>query len=333
MVVWAHTSKSPGLRKANPARSQSMKLQPPGSPILIGQWVPDEDFPIHPGGSKPKRTVVCPETETRSFLVPGHSYIFKIAASWKAQQLWSEVIAYQVGCLVGVPVPPAFLAYDQSTGETGVLVEFFYRFPDEPEPARFVHGIDFIRRWRHQIERDRPHNLRTNISICRRYRVPDAVEWWAQTLAFDALIGNTDRHTENWGLLIKARPGSAQSYTLAPAYDNGTSLGFQQADFSRLRNPDEMDKFISGGTHHCGWDPETDQPTSHIELCRKLAAANRRAGAVMRTVIRLANADLRGLVHRNVCSGIDVPFNEERAELVTAILLARLARLRSVLGE
>ncbi|WP_164547584.1 MULTISPECIES: HipA domain-containing protein [unclassified Bosea (in: a-proteobacteria)] len=310
-----------------------MKLQPPGAPILIGAWSRDDDFAIHPVGSKPKRTVICPEAETRPFLIPSHTYLFKIATGWKAQQLWAEVIAYQIGCLVGLTVPPAFLAYDERTGELGVLIEFFYGFPGEAEPARFFHGIDFIRRFREASNGDRPHDLRTNISICRAYRVPNHLEWWARTLAFDALIGNTDRHTENWGFLIRSRPGRGHHYELAPVYDNGTSLGFQQADLKKLLEPGAMAGFIAKGLHHCGWDRNTDAPTPHMDLCEKLAVASAIAGAAMRNVIRFGEDDLRSLVSRNVCAEIDVPFCTERAELVTAIVLARRARLSAVLGE
>lgn len=31
----------------------------------------------------------------------------------------------------------------------------------------------------------------------------DGQRWWAETIAFDAIIGNTDRHSENWGFLIR----------------------------------------------------------------------------------------------------------------------------------
>jgi hypothetical protein len=311
-----------------------MKLQPPGTPILIGSWSRDDDFAIHPVGSKPKRPVICPPTETRPFLIPGHSYLFKIADGWKAQQLWSEVIAYQIGCLVGVPVPPAFLAYDETTGETGVLVEFFYGFPGEAEPARFFHGIDFIRRRAGaKMDADRPHNLRMNLLICRAFRVPGFLEWWARTIAFDALIGNTDRHTENWGFLIRSHPGRRQHYELAPAYDNGTSLGFQQADLNKLLEPEAMERFIAKGTHHCGWDGNSDTPTPHFALCEKFAYPFANAGAEMRNVIRFREDDLRRIVNRNVCAEIDVPFSSERADLVTAIVLARRARLKTVLGE
>lgn len=106
-------------RGRSPTPSPTMKLQPTSTPILIGAWSRDDDFAIHPVGSKPKRTVICPETETRPFLIPGHSYLFKIADGWKAQQLWSEVIAYQIGCLVGLPEPPTYEpAYPRLVGHS-----------------------------------------------------------------------------------------------------------------------------------------------------------------------------------------------------------------------
>jgi hypothetical protein len=44
-------------------------------------------------------------------------------------------------------------------------------------------------------------------------------------LAFDTLIGNTDRHPDNWGLLVGL--GAAPQYAMAPAFDNGTSLAYK----------------------------------------------------------------------------------------------------------
>ncbi|MHB1163969.1 MAG: hypothetical protein ACYC3K_01885 [Candidatus Nanopelagicales bacterium] len=46
-----------------------------------------------------------------------------------------------------------------------------------------------------------------------------AIESFAGCLAFDALIGNTDRHHENWAVI-------RTSGLLAPAYDHAASLGF-----------------------------------------------------------------------------------------------------------
>ncbi|QQP90567.1 hypothetical protein IGS68_04795 [Skermanella sp. TT6] len=112
------------------------RVQPPGSPVFVDRWESDEDFAVHPKGSQPKRTLVCPAGETAQYLIPNHSYIFKTTKkSWQAQQVWSEVIAYRIGILAGIDVPPSFIAVDEANGTTGVLMEFsldILRKPSRP---------------------------------------------------------------------------------------------------------------------------------------------------------------------------------------------------------
>ena len=48
----------------------------------------------------------------------------------------------------------------------------------------------------------------------------------------DGLIGNTDRHHDNWMLKYESRTGSAE-ITVAPSFDHGSSLGRELSDKSR----------------------------------------------------------------------------------------------------
>lgn len=57
-----------------------------------------------------------------------------------------------------------------------------------------------------------------------------ATDLFAGILVLDALIANTDRHHENWGALTLG----ARRW-LAPAFDMGTCLGFQEPDEERKR--------------------------------------------------------------------------------------------------
>jgi len=50
-------------------------------------------------------------------------------------------------------------------------------------------------------------------------------------LVFDALIGNTDRHHENWAILLRA-PNSILE--VAPSFDHASSLGRELQDSKRL---------------------------------------------------------------------------------------------------
>ena len=47
----------------------------------IGEWQVDEDYRIHPYGSKAKRTLICSEAVVPS-LIPQHRGLFKRAEGW-----------------------------------------------------------------------------------------------------------------------------------------------------------------------------------------------------------------------------------------------------------
>ncbi len=62
----------------------------------------------------------------------------------------------------------------------------------------------------------------------------DAKSQFADYLVLDAVVGNTDRHSENWGILQnKVPPRVVES--LAPSYDHGSSLGRELTDERRER--------------------------------------------------------------------------------------------------
>lgn len=54
-------------------------------------------------------------------------------------------------------------------------------------------------------------------------------QYW-NTMVIDALIGNFDRHTGNWGYLVNEKTGD---FRLAPMYDFGSSLFPRLSDFGR----------------------------------------------------------------------------------------------------
>ncbi|WP_431269039.1 HipA domain-containing protein [Dankookia sp. P2] len=223
-----------------------------------------------PKGARPKRTVVCPNPPPRSYLIGGHRYLFKHPSGRTAQQIWSEVIAYKLAREVGVDVPPAFLACDSATAEAGVLIEYFYGPPGRRD-VRFVHAVDRFQA--HAISFDEKAGaLTNNIAVSRMQGAPDWRGWWARTLAFDTLIGNTDRHSENWGFLVDWQAGSRPTYELAPAFDNGSSLGcaIRDEDLIRYHEPDRFKRFLGRG-HHYSWRDRDDTPGGHAALCGNLS--------------------------------------------------------------
>ncbi len=83
--------------------------------------------------------------------------------------------------------------------------------------------------------------------------VEETVSAFWEVYIVDALLGNFDRHGANWGFIKEKN-----KYTLAPVFDNGSSL------FPNLVDEDEMKQIITS-------NEETDKrifkfPTSQIKL-------------------------------------------------------------------
>ena len=60
----------------------------------------------------------------------------------------------------------------------------------------------------------------------------EAKRQFAGYLLLDAVVGNTDRHSENWGVL-RSEVASHPIESLAPSYDHGSSLGRELSDERR----------------------------------------------------------------------------------------------------
>jgi hypothetical protein len=223
---------------------------------------------------------------------------------------------------------------NEHTGQVGALIEFFYGYPGEADPpARLVHAVDLMRR--RGTGKERPHGARTNVLVCRTLRIGQESEWWGRVLTFDALIGNTDRHTENWGVLARLRRGQSSVFSFAPPFDNGTSLGYEIPE-QRLKaacEPKWLETYIGKGSHHCGWDVADDARAPHINLCDRFLAAYHEAGAGMRNVIRFDPARIHDITSQFAQFNVSTPFTAERARFVAKLVEARRAKLVTVLGE
>lgn len=299
----------------------------------VGDWTADEDNPVFPVGSQPKSLLICPDDIISSEVIPGHKYIFKTPSGWQANQIWSEIIAHQISQYAEVPVPKSYLAQNFD-GRVGALMEFFYGYPRSEFDERFVHGSDLLLRTIRNKKTGRPHGIRTNVSLCRRYGVTDSAILWGKFLVFDALIGNSDRHPDNWGLIWRYRAKSLPGVRLAPAFDNGTSLGYeiQESAIKARWNASRLDQYILRGRHHCGWSPADDSRGPHTELCVRYLRSYPEAGEAMRNVIRFDPRHYDQILECCTKLGGPLPFSGERAQFVGDLLRRRQAILANALG-
>lgn len=91
----------------------------------------------------------------------------------------------------------------------------------------------------------------------------------ASYLILDALIGNTDRHHENWGVLVK-RKGDVRHGMVAPSFDHASSLGRELLDSSRERKMEanQAGDYAEKAHGAIYWSESDARGPSPLELAR-----------------------------------------------------------------
>lgn len=246
-----------------------MPDQTPEQVVDISLWPLDEEFGIFPVGSKPKRAVFCPTPAPYPFLIAGHRYLFKVSKDWRILQHWSEVTAYALARSVNMSAAPCFIAVDSDAGEVGVLVEFFYGHPGSNDFPRLISGADLLRRKveDYEADPDRHHTLNNVLVLGRTFSIEDRLATWGRFLSFDALIGNTDRHPENWGFLATKVGEDDWNFRFAPSFDHGTSLAYQlrNEDIMREFSDERLQRHLQRGQHHARWSDDNPE-RGHFKL-------------------------------------------------------------------
>lgn len=218
--------------------------------VIDAGWTPMDYAGLYPKGARDKDRYVSPAPPPLIKQIKGHwPYLFKRAFARYPWQFWVEIIAYRLSEIIGINVPPAFLGRVDPVGDAndarpayGALIEWFYN----PGRDRYIEGVDIMQDSIPEFDRKKgtQHNL-TDILEHKIFRsIPNIYQYWAEVLTFDTLIGNVDRHQENWGVIrtphqiqitvknATLTKGSARvSFKLmtrcSPAFDNGTALGHE----------------------------------------------------------------------------------------------------------
>jgi hypothetical protein len=98
----------------------------------------------------------------------------------------------------------------------------------------------------------------------------------ADYLVLDALIGNTDRHHENWGILVK-RTSGRMTGIIAPSFDHASSLGRELMDDtegkcrSRILRENRIGQYAEKAPGAIYWDRIDRRAVSPLELVRRAA--------------------------------------------------------------
>lgn len=325
-------------------------IQKPHQIIDIADWPAHNDYEVFPEGARDKTLRVCPNPVQHPMCLPEHQYLFKESiksAKHPGQprypdQYWAEVIAFRIGRLMGLELPPVFIAIDSSHDEPGTINEWFTGYPGGSD-ERYFPGGDFMQRLINDYDRDkgREHNLTTILSLSKQLSragvlVHDWQAYWGLCLCFDALIGNTDRHQENWGLIWARKEedgGFEARYT--PYFDNGTSLGheLQPSKMQRMmRDRNELNAYLRRGAHQMRWAKADKKRMPLIESVARYCQSYPHIRALLRERLEgWSVTDLENMLLNYTHFNLPHPLTEQRAEFVAYLTQVRKEHLLQAL--
>lgn len=238
--------------------------------VDVADWPADDFFATYPEGARDKRAFFPPENCVLPFIKKTRRYLYKLSDKRYPEQFWGEIIAYWIGRMIGVPVPPAYPAIDSVKGDSAALIEWFYEDGVQSSVlgGRFmqmmIDGFD--------MKKGTQHNFKSIAAFFRLLHKQGSLDdhaWleaWAKGLIFDSLIGNTDRHQNNWAILFRSNSG-AGSVSMAPWFDNGTSFGCDRHEASAKNwSAERFKQYLSKGKHHMRWDKASESRCSLFEM-------------------------------------------------------------------
>ena len=194
----------------------------------------------------------------------GGRWLLKIPRDGTGEH-WAEKIAFEIGRLLGVNVARVELA--RYGGRQATVCESFIPSESgdggsEAAASEWLHGWEVLKSAmpdydNSSIRPNREHNVKNISASIARMASGEDLDALMKDLAsyalLDGVIGNTDRHHENWMVEIRRGDGRAQ-VRAAPSYDHASSLGRELSDIRR-RGRHTSESFLKylkrgrGGVH------------------------------------------------------------------------------------
>lgn len=211
-------------------------------------------------GSRPRLTLVHKKTRQK--------FIFK-TYSHNSREVWAECLASHLGEVFGIKVQQAVIKrapkglanslrrvapqISEDWLPIGTLARNIF-----PRGQEIVYGAIIVDTPSDALSLEEIENR-----IRKKYYAPDdLLQDFAQMIVFDAIIGNMDRHHENWGIVETIRYKQQLLFDkkqitterwFTPLYDHGSSLLFELEDKMverYLNNEDQLvTKYIKGAAY------------------------------------------------------------------------------------
>ena len=212
------------------------------------------------------------------------AHIAKVGHKWYPNESITEHLLTRIGQLLGLSMAKSSLR--SAHGEIRFLSQYFLG-PNQ----NLVHGSEifggyledeeFVKEVE-QVGADRDFFTFQFVDEAIRSEFPDQassiLKAYARMLAFDAIVGNNDRHHYNWGVVV--HPHADHTSYFSPVYDSARGLFWNDPE-EKLQgieqDPDPkrlaayLDGYIKRSRPKTGWEGENN--LNHISLISNIYQA------------------------------------------------------------
>jgi hypothetical protein len=207
----------------------------------------------------------------------GERWLFKEARENTGED-WSEKLAAEIAQLMGIDAATVELAEYNGTRGSASL-----KFLNPAEGEGLIHGNEILAGHVKGYDagktyKQSSHTLE-NIQNAVAKLLPDSeiydvvLKQLAGYLVLDALVGNTDRHHENWGMILTQRQGLLSDdlslrLRVAPTFDHASSLGRELRDEKRSNflHSQGVERYVRKGRGAIFFSPEDAHGANPLRL-------------------------------------------------------------------
>ena len=241
-------------------------------------WIEDKISGKFGSGASEKIWLINPETNEKGlFKFP------KIKDKEKGiitGEYWAEKLATEIGKLIDVEC--AKVDIGTYKGRIGSMSYNIVNYDPFGKTTNLLEGIVFIQNKYPYYDKDKLEDTysksKYSIQMIQNSLMGIDIDKFYKVVIFDILIGNSDRHPSNWGIITKRTQSKKfdnvvdVSFDICPLYDNGSSLcAYEDNNDLNVFFKDKM-KFEAlvntKSKSAIGW--ENERPIRHFELLSKL---------------------------------------------------------------
>lgn len=165
--------------------------------------ITDWDIPVYQstGGTRSKNIAIHPVTNDQ--------YFFKGSKETDTgeirypQEIWSEIVASKVGQLLGFNMLDYNIAFNENKKQKiGCLSKSMVVHSDNKLTEGVTYLTGFNSKYRPDIdEHKKQYTFQFICSALQSFNLEKYIDNIVEVIVFDSIVGNSDRHQENWGII------------------------------------------------------------------------------------------------------------------------------------